>query len=286
VGTLRPVGGGGILPFPFLCVPCYRRCFMFVIRPGESGPRVVLLQLLLNRKGATLVPDGLFGPKTKAALIQFQKSNPGLTPSGAIDPDTYKMLAEGTDFSVIDVVDVTDPMLAQTIPRWLKSAGSDPIELGGMCNGVAQMVQLVKSAVGGEGKMAMLRIQGHGNRGRWMTVSVGSPTHMSPQEYKETAGEYFSYIDDDHFDEVSGVLSTLKPYFAPYGSMEHGGCSLGSQPKTRHLMHRLADLWNVPVSAGITLQKSVFNIDGTPFIAYPKRGTLASWSKQFKDFKL
>src|SRR5262249_54379128 len=123
---------------------------------------------------------------------------------------------------------------------------------------------------------------GHGNRGRWMTVSVGDIVDLSRSEYEIWKTEYHSYIDLEHADAVLPTLTRLRNLFAPYGQAEHGGCSLGSQPKTRELMHRLADLWNVPVSAGVSLQRSILHLDGTVFTAYPKGGSLESWSANLR----
>jgi hypothetical protein len=42
---------------------------MIVVRPGESGSRVALIQILLNRAGGTLNVDWIFGSKTRTALV-------------------------------------------------------------------------------------------------------------------------------------------------------------------------------------------------------------------------
>ena len=41
---------------------------MILVRPGERSPRVALIQILLNRAGNRLRVDGMFGPKTRAAV--------------------------------------------------------------------------------------------------------------------------------------------------------------------------------------------------------------------------
>ncbi|MFO0728804.1 MAG: peptidoglycan-binding domain-containing protein [Myxococcota bacterium] len=53
---------------------------------GDSGASVRDIQRLLNAAGARppLAEDGLFGPKTQAALLAFQGGN-GLVPSGRVD---------------------------------------------------------------------------------------------------------------------------------------------------------------------------------------------------------
>jgi murein L,D-transpeptidase YcbB/YkuD len=47
------------------------------------------LQYLLNAHGAKLAVDGLFGPKTKAAVITFQRSH-GLAATGVVNAGTWR----------------------------------------------------------------------------------------------------------------------------------------------------------------------------------------------------
>ncbi len=254
---------------------------MLEIHRGEHGPRVVFLQVLLNRRGATLVVDGVYGPKTHGAVEAFQKTVPSLTPSGNVNAATFNELFRDSRLSIVDVVDVGDPMLAEREANELRAAGSQPIELGLMCNGVGQMVSDTISQAASP--IALLRITGHGNLGRWMTVSVGAPAHLHGAAYAELEAEYHSYIDLPHFDQLRAVLARLQGRFARFGSMEHLGCSIGSRPASRQLMGRLADLWRVPISAGIQTQRSVLHFDGPPYTAYPAKGSLAGWSTQFRN---
>jgi len=125
----------------------------------------------------------------------------------------------------------------------LRESGDNPIELGAMCNGLSQLITDVKTRASGK-SIAALRLDGHGNLGRWMTVSVGNVVDMTRKDYRETAKEYFSYIDAAHFSKVSGLLGGLSGRFAPFGFAEHHGCSLGKRPETRAMMAKLADLWS------------------------------------------
>jgi hypothetical protein len=242
----------------------------------------VLIQLLLNRAGDQLKVDGIFGRRTLAALIEFQRRN-RVNPDGVVGPTTWRELPRGDNTNVVDVVDVGDPKTLGPAVMAFEKAGGHPIQLGLMCAGVEQMAHDIASRSNGRGNIALLRVMGHGNRGRWMTVSVGDVVDLSQSEYAIWRTEYHSYLDLEHADEVLPVLSFLRGYFAPYGMMEHGGCSLGGQPKTRQLMRKLADLWNVPVSAGVGVQHSFLNFDGQVFTAYPRDGSLESWSEQFRQ---
>lgn len=62
------------------------------LREGSLGQRVQVLQRLLNSRGATLDPDGDFGPLTTAAVRSFQTAN-GLTADGIAGPLTWGKLA-------------------------------------------------------------------------------------------------------------------------------------------------------------------------------------------------
>ncbi|SHM26085.1 Putative peptidoglycan binding domain-containing protein [Caldanaerovirga acetigignens] len=59
---------------------------------GSVGQDVKLLQTLLNQHGYKLKVDGIFGPKTLAAVKDFQKKN-GLKVDGIVGPKTLAKLA-------------------------------------------------------------------------------------------------------------------------------------------------------------------------------------------------
>lgn len=258
---------------------------MMNVRLGERNPRVVLIQILLNRAGASpmLKVDGQFGPKTKTALIEFQRTPPsGMNPLGAVDPPTWLRLPRGNNMQVVDVVDVGDPHIGDSAVKDFRAAGGNPIELGLMCNGVGQMVSSA-SGLANQRSMGLLRIIGHGNLGRWLTVSVGDVVDSTPEWQRVLASEDHSYISADNFDMLAPTLEPLKKRFARYGSAEHGGCSLGGKEKTRGLLRKLANLWDVPVTVGVGIQYSNLHFNGATFTAYPNNGTLDSWSQQFRN---
>jgi len=58
---------------------------------GSRGPNVKLVQSLLARIGYNPgAIDGIFGPQTRAAVIQFQRDN-GLVPDGIVGPATWRL---------------------------------------------------------------------------------------------------------------------------------------------------------------------------------------------------
>lgn len=65
---------------------------MKLLRSGSRGPLVGLLQTALARAGYEPGPaDGVFGARTRAALLAFQKAN-GLQPDGVAGPLTHRAL--------------------------------------------------------------------------------------------------------------------------------------------------------------------------------------------------
>ncbi len=64
---------------------------MLTIREGSQGVYAEYLQLALSRAGYPVGIDGIFGPKTREAVLRIQRSN-GLTPDGIVGPKTWGTL--------------------------------------------------------------------------------------------------------------------------------------------------------------------------------------------------
>jgi putative peptidoglycan binding protein len=63
-----------------------------MLRAGDHGPAVRTLQRALRRLGfAVGSPDGVFGPKTEAAVIAFQRAH-GLSADGLVGAKTARAL--------------------------------------------------------------------------------------------------------------------------------------------------------------------------------------------------
>lgn len=62
-----------------------------IMKEGRSGANVKWLQWELNRHGANLKIDGLFGPQTKLSVLLFQKDH-GLTQDGIVGDITKAAL--------------------------------------------------------------------------------------------------------------------------------------------------------------------------------------------------
>ena len=203
----------------------------------------------------------------------------------AATPVLIKELLADVDLNVITSVDLGDPNLQIDIDTFM-TEGNDPIVLGGMCNGLQQMVNIVTGRAR-PGRVAALQFDGHGNLGRWLTISVGNVAHLKGQAYRDIENEVMSYISSSNFRKVSSVISPLSRIFAPFGFAECLGCTLGARRETRAMLAKLADLWGVPIRVGIRLQPiGSVNIVGPDFTAFPKSHNLRSWSRQFQDLDL
>ena len=119
---------------------------MRILRPGSIGPAVELLQLALNRSGAELSTDGIFGKATESALRGFQRSR-NLLPDGIAGREThrallpwyagyttYRIKAGDTLYSLaqrfessVEAIELANPGL---IPTRLESGNSIIIPLG------------------------------------------------------------------------------------------------------------------------------------------------------------
>ena len=65
-----------------------------VLKRGDSGSSVKELQNLLNQNGAKLDVDGVFGPNTQSALVNYQRKN-GLTVDGTIYYSPFFRFCQG-----------------------------------------------------------------------------------------------------------------------------------------------------------------------------------------------
>jgi hypothetical protein len=272
---------------------------MFNVRIGEHSPRVTLLQIVLNSHACTgvngrrLTADGIYGHNTCAAVVAAVKMiGVGDQSGNAATPALIQRLLADVDLSVITSVDLGDPRLQNDVDQFRRNF-DDPILLGGMCNGLVEMVRAVRSRAQ-PGRVAALRLDGHGNLGEWLTVSVGDVVDLregnraARQEYASIAQEINSYISAQNFNQVNGIIQPLSGIFAPFGFAEHLGCTLGARPQTRAMLGKLANLWGVPIRVGVHTQPigSVMDIQGPAFTAFPRGHSLTGWSRQFQTLDL
>jgi peptidoglycan hydrolase-like protein with peptidoglycan-binding domain len=66
-----------------------------VLRQGDHGPLVRILQRSLRAYGITVVVDGDFGPQTRSAVQSYQRHHGDTSPSGIVDEDVMFYLHGG-----------------------------------------------------------------------------------------------------------------------------------------------------------------------------------------------
>ena len=115
------------------------------LRKGDRLPAVAAAQVLLNRAGASLTVDGDFGSRTKAAVESFQRARTGLAVDGVIGQNTWPRLSANANLPIVDCIDVFDPALYRLERSVLMGIGVDPITIGGMSNGIEQVVRDIAS---------------------------------------------------------------------------------------------------------------------------------------------
>jgi peptidoglycan hydrolase-like protein with peptidoglycan-binding domain len=72
------------------------------IQQGATGDAVKRLQRALRRTpNLSIVVDGVFGPATHAAVLEFQQGNPPLVVDGIVGPHTWAALPDGGPMPVL-----------------------------------------------------------------------------------------------------------------------------------------------------------------------------------------
>jgi len=123
------------------------------LRLGAKGDGVLALQIALRAQGAQLVADKVFGPITKTAVEQFQRTA-GLKPDGIVGPLTAAALdrvkaapAEKPLASSIKIAPQLSVMRAITGTKEVAGKGNNPVILGWATEIVARYPSL-KAGVG------------------------------------------------------------------------------------------------------------------------------------------
>ena len=256
---------------------------MIYVRQGDAEPKVCLIQLLLNTRGDSgpLVVDGHFGPKTRQAVVKFQRKQ-HLPASGIVEKMTWAKLSAGSQFGVIDALDFSDAVVPRSggphkskifdtstaALEDLTAAGAEPIVIGAMSRAGGQILAtILQQSVRYRG-VVLMRFFGHGSPGV-MHVTGEDPISL------------------EGFAKIAPNLARLTPRFARFGSVEMHGCQVARGGKGKLLLQRLAALWGVPVTAAEGTQydsgsmKEAVRFEGRTFTAFPRSGNLRSWAAQF-----
>ncbi len=114
------------------------------VATGSKGNDVKTLQTMLNTvDNAKLVADGIFGARTKRAVINFQKSN-GLSADGICGPKTWAKLSEKYQ-------NILNQAVAPATPAQKPSASSYPMVQNGSSGSAVRDLQTMLNAVIGAG---------------------------------------------------------------------------------------------------------------------------------------
>lgn len=239
-----------------------------LMRRGDILPTVGVLQVLLNRTGAKLEKDGVFGAATQSAVRTFQQRK-HLKVDGEVGIDTWGALVAGVDLQIVDSIDIWDPTFLKEDAAYITQAGGAPILLGGMCNGVEQTVtEILKVA----SNMFLLRFHGHGAPG------VGS-SGTGHGELDPNMEERSDIYDDP---AILATLGGLASAFGPYGNIQFIQCQTGKGREGRRLLTDMAKRIGVPVTGAVQDQPfskaASFRLFG-PTVTVTPSGSLREWCR-------
>lgn len=243
------------------------------LREGDYLPMVGVLQQLLNANGASLVADGIFGKLTLKAVKGYQRTN-GLLVDGIVGEETWGCIAKDFELPIVDTVDIWDPTFMKEDATYIQKVKGNPVLLGGMCNGVDQVVSLLQGAR----NVFLLRFHGHGNAGL-------SGVSMGHGELDPGFEERDVLWDDPNTLKTVGRLRSI---FGPYGCVQFISCEVGRGTDGRNFLQHMANSLNVPVT-GAKLDQPfgrlyTFRLFGPTVTAVPGGASLSQWCKALPQF--
>jgi peptidoglycan hydrolase-like protein with peptidoglycan-binding domain len=244
------------------------------LRRGDELPAVGVLQKLLNRSGARIIPDGIFGPKTLAAVQNFQRLR-GLGQDGLVGEITWAKVSAGVSLPIVDSIDVWDKTFFLQDATYIRKAGGRPLLIGGMCNGVEQAISMIRA---NSRSVFLLRFHGHGGPG---LASVASGHGELDPKLREGS-------DISSNPQIMATLHTLRSVFGPYGCVQFIECETGRGKQGRRLLSRMADELGVPVTAAVNDQPfsrlATFRLEGPTVTCFPGGRSLNQWCRALPDF--
>lgn len=243
--------------------------FTFLIN-GDTLPSVTTSQILLrrHRPQSTIRADGIFGPRTKGAVEDFQSFH-RIRRDGIIGDGSWSQFMGVSGFQTIDVVDGTDPSLVALEATDIRAAGGNPIVVFGMSNGIEFVTNQIV-ARGRTRNVMLLRFHGHGNRG--LQNVTGGEINGAP---------HLAAISLSNYAQIEPTIARIKSVMLPFGSVQLLGCDVGGG-RGSQLASRLAATWGVPVTAGLHTQfgggNRTFRFEGPTVTGFPGTPNLRTWS--------
>jgi hypothetical protein len=240
------------------------------VKQGDHLPSVALAQARLVESGAQdLVVDGIFGPKTAAAVKAFQ-TREKLPITGRVDQQTWGGLIKKEPITVVDVLDASEIDVLQDDGPFLRDGHSHFIVNYGMSSGAYHVMQKLIASEAPR-SVALLRFHGHGYTGT-MHVTGGWLTKSSAFK----AEHFKSRVAIDCYHEMGAIMK-------PYGSIELHGCFTGRGMRGHKLLAGMAQACGVPVSAGLGSQTggdTANRLEGATLTQCPSGLTLRAWAKK------
>lgn len=136
------------------------------------------------------------------------------------------------------------------------------IRLGGMCNGIGQVMSDITNLAPMNG-IPRLTIKGHGNTGvqvigagkGTVTSADGTSRSILDRSLPASAQGQFSVLNLAYLSDPanSQTVAMIAPYFDQKGVVELYGCHTGDGANGQELLKKLAKLWSVPVLASTDL---------------------------------
>jgi hypothetical protein len=237
---------------------------MITLKRGDHLPTVAVIQSFLSQflDGASVAVDGVYGPKTEAAVVQARRAM-GIGHSGVVDGQFWLSVV-GREWQVIDSVSVLDSEeeldalqpWGQTVrAQYPQSRGADQV-LGDL------------RASARAGKVALIRFHGHGAPGG-MIVAAG----------KHNNGSIMQFNIPSFFE--SG-LRNLRGVLGPFASVEMHGCRVAQGPNGLALLTKMAGLLGVPVTASPRSQlgggSASYRFEGPTRTVCPGGGSIRDWA--------
>lgn len=251
---------------------------MFLIKRGQSGPRVIMVQGILRELGAAIVIDGDFGQRTQDAVKAFQRrADVGLTADGQVGINTWQAMARLTGYKVINVVDAEDPAQRTRVLGGLTRAGAtDVIVMYGQSNAVATAVGEVVNRAGGSNTCAMVRFYSHGGQGAQNVAAGHDGSFM---------GDYAGFTADT-MPQHASTFARLNDILTPFGCVDLMGCSVGGGANGLRLLTAMSNAVQHPVEGGMNTQYSQdvgyipLNFEGPVRQVYPGGVSRHAWGRR------
>ena len=175
-----------------------------MLRVGSRGEEVRELQTFLAAQGYTVgAIDGVFGPKTKAAVRSFQ-SDQGLSVDGVVGPNTQGAIDE-VNVAVADVPQVPDPVTGEVPEVPIEDLPDDIITPEGAVPAVE------------EGAAAIPGVMSGGTIHRVANPAGQEDFYVISYEYPPGSGHEFYY----RFDSLESLEASVGP------SLGGGAVSIG-----------------------------------------------------------